>query len=271
MASVICTRVDLFPNATAVKCYTRNAAGPAAQEGLPHEKAITEATMTSGTCTFEGLIAGAEYTLAAEVSSKVVTLSVQAPASTANVAQNGSTEPAMQKLLAWTFDPIAASGTFGLTTAGTLYVVRLPVKESIKVSNILLFLTTKGATLTALENFIGLFAEGTRNLIANATAAETITKWEGTNNTLLTIPLVTPAVVGPGNVLVGMYYKGTTKPTFAAAVAQADTEAQLLMNAGVTGNNSRFATGDAGLTTALPNPITSPMVAANCPIWAALT
>ena len=77
MAEYKCTRVDLFPNATAIKAYTRNAAGPAAQEGLPHEKAISEVTMTSGEAVFTGLIVGAEETLDGEVASKVVRSDVQ--------------------------------------------------------------------------------------------------------------------------------------------------------------------------------------------------
>jgi len=266
MAAVTCTRTDIFPNGTVIKCYDRKGFTPF-QEGAPHGPVVTEATMTSGTCEFTGLTAGLEYELYALVASKDAVLAVQAPASTAIVAATGSPEPALDNLKAWSFDSAMASGTTILTPAGTLIVVKIPLKEQVKISNVLQYLTTKGATLTAAQCFMGLFQEGTRKLIAEATAAETIAKWEGANSSLQTIPLVTPVVAGPGYVSAGMYYNGTTAPTFSSA----PVSTAALINAGVTGKESRFATGNTGLTTALPATIQEAMTAAAFPLWVGLT
>lgn len=266
MAAVTCTRSDLFPNGTVIKAYNRVAAH-FGQQGAPSGAAVAEATMTAGTCEFTGLLAGLEYTLYAEVGGKDAYLAVQAPASSAIVAATGLPEPALQKLLGYSFDPVVASGTFQLGVAGTLYLVRIPLKEQVKISNLLLWLATKGATLTAAQCFAGLFAEGTRKLIAEVTAAETIAKMEGANASLQTLPLVAPVVAGPGYVTAGVFYNGTTAPIFGAAPASTAA----LINAGVATSSSRFATGDTGLTTALPATVTAAMVAAADPIWAGLT
>jgi hypothetical protein len=266
MAAVTCTRTDVFPNGTVIKAYNRTAAH-FNQQGAPSGLSVAEATMTTGTCEFTGLLAGLEYTLYAEVGGKDAYLAVQAPASSAIVAATGLPEPALQKLLGYSFDPVVASGTFKLPTAGLLNLVRIALKEQVKISNILLFLNTKGATLTAAQNLAGLFAEGTRKLIAEVAAATVLAEWEAANGTLITLPLATPVVAGPGYVTFGCSYNGTTAPTFASApVATAG-----LINAGVSGKNSRFATGNAGLTNALPNPVEEAELAAANPIWVGLT
>jgi hypothetical protein len=270
MAAVTCTRTDLFPNGTVVKAYPR-AAFHSAGEALPTASSVAEATMTSGTCTLEGLTAGQEYTLAGEVGGFVRVLGVQAPASTAVVAATGLPEPSLQSLIAASFDPVYASGTYKLATAGVLYKARVPVKSESKLSNILLWLATKGATLTASQCFAGVFAEGTRSLLAQVTAAETIAKMEGANGSLQTLPLEKPVVVGPGYVDVGVFYNGTTAPTFGAGAAQGVTGAAALINAGSSGKGLRFAEANTGLTTALPNPMSETQTAVAAPIWVGLS
>lgn len=261
MANVTVNRTDLFPNGTLIKAYTQNSYHPG-QEGGPTSKSVAEATMTAGVAELTGLTAGQTYTVYALVGGKDTALLVQAPASTAIVAATGLPEPSLQGLLAASFDPALASGTFQLTPAGTLHVVRIPIKEEIKIQNLLLYLTTKGATLTALQCFAAIFGEA-RQLLGKATPAETIAKMEGANGSLQTIPLEAPVVVGPGNILAGLFYNGTTAPTFSAGpVATA-----ALINAGASGTKSRFATGDTGLTTAPPATVTAAMAAAANPIW----
>lgn len=271
MASITCTRSDVFPNTTVVKAYPR-VGFHSGQEGVPAGVVQGEATMTSGTLTIEGLVAGQEYTLAAEVAGKWAYLGVQAPESTAVIASTGATEPSLDSLLAWSADPVNASGSFILTTAGTLYKVRIPLKENFKFTNVLLWLVTKGATLTANQCFMGLFAEGTRKLLGKVSAAETIAKWEAANGTLLTVPLEVPVSnVGPGYVDLGMFFNGTTAPTFAAAPAQSVTNAANLVNAGSSGKGLRFASADTGLTTALPATMSETQAAVAAPVWVGLS
>lgn len=265
MASVTCTRSDLFPNGTVIKAYPRVSFHPS-QQGAPSGASVAEATMTAGTCEFAGLTAGQEYTLYAEVGGKDAVLAVQAPASTAIIASTGLPEPGLQALLAESFDPVLASTNFQLAVAGTLYKTRIPVKEQVKVSNILLFTTTAGATLTAAQCFAGLFAEGTRKLLGKATAAEYIAKMEAAAG-LQTIPLEAPVVLGPGYVDLGQFYNGTTAPKLATAVAQTAA----LINAGSAGKGLRFSTADVGLTVALPATMAEAQAAVAAPIWVGLS
>lgn len=265
MANVTITRSDIFPNGTLIKVYPRNALH-LSQQGAPSGKSVAEGTMTSGTVTIEGLSAGQEYTAYAEVGGQDALLAIQAPASAAIVASTGQPEPENQGLLGWSFDPVVASSNVQLATDGTLVCVRVPLKEQVTIKNILLDLTTAGVTLTAAQNLCGIFAEGTRKLLGEVLPATLITALEGAAG-LITLPLVAPVVAGPGFVTVGLVKRGTTGPKLASApLATAG-----VINAGVTGKASRFATGNTGLTNALPNPIEEAMVAAANPIWVGLS
>jgi hypothetical protein len=159
---------------------------------------------------------------------------------------------------------------FKLTTGGTLYLARMPIVEPLRITNLLFWLVTKGATLTAAECFIGLFAGGTRKLLGKVSAAETIAQMEGTNGSLATCPLEASVPNIPaGSVEVGIFCNGTTMPTLGAGPA---TPAGLL-NAGEasTAKNDRFSTGETGLTTALPTEVTASQTADAAPIFVGAT
>lgn len=264
MANYVVNRVDLFPNGTVVKAFLREQ-WHQPQLGQPAGLEVGNATMTAGVAEITGLIAGREYIAYALVGGEDRTLAFQAPEPATLAAQTGAPEPQLQGLVGYDFDPALASGTFQLTPAGTLFVQRIPIKESCKISNILLWLATKGATLTAGQNFVGLLQEGTRKLLSASTAAEALAAFQGANGSLLTIPLVTPQFVGPGYVSAALFYNGTTAPTFGAAPASAAA----LINAGAAATASRFATADTGLTTAIPATAAA-LAAAAAPIWVGL-
>jgi hypothetical protein len=278
MANLLVSRSDLFPSGTVVKAYLRRSfhlsqtgGFGSGTTGAPSGPVEGSGTMAGSppTVEIEGLVAGGEYTLAAEVAGAWVYLAAQVPAAVAVPGITGLPEPSLQGLLAWAYDPWAiGANSFKLTTAGTLYVARVPIKEAMRVTNILLYTTVAGGTLTAAQNFIGLFAGGTRALAAKVSAAETIVKWEAAQG-LLTIPLEAPVNVPGGSVEIGMFYNGTTAPTLAAGPA---TPAALA-NAGETATpkNARFSTGDTALTTALPNPITETQTVDAAPIWVGLS
>jgi hypothetical protein len=259
MAAHKIERVDLFPNTTVVKAYARSALH-IGQVGAPSGAVEAEATMTSGVAEVTGLVAGSEYVAYASVSGKDVYLEFQVEATPAGtVAAASAPYPGEHKLLGFSFDPVMASGTKILETAGTLHVAKVLVPEACKISNIHMWMTTAGGTLTALENGLGLFAEGTRKLLSKAAIAGLITQWEGATGEVKTA-LEEPQNVPAGYVLVGAYFKGTTAPTFATGPSTIGA-----VNLGVKETGSRFATGDTGLTTALPNPITASMVASSQP------
>lgn len=256
MATLVLERPDAFPSGTVVKVYPASGFR-LGQAGEPTAAKVTEATASASKVEFTGLTEGHPYVCWAEVGSRDVYVEVTPEVLTAAGANNQI--DSLHKLLGYSFDPLLASGTKILETAGTLHVARVWVPAACTISNIHMWMTTKGGTLTALENGLGLFQEGTRKLLSSVAIAELITAWEGATGEVK-LPLITPQAVGAGSVMVGAYFKGTTAPTFAVA-----PETIGAVNLNVSGNNSRFATGDTGLTTALPNPITSPLVASSQP------
>jgi len=261
MATFTVERLDLFPNGTVVKAYPRNAFHQG-QSGAPTAAATAEATMSSGKAELTGLVEGAPYVAYANVGNLDTYLEIRSATVAASaLTQPSIARPSTHKLLGWSFDPDLASGAKILETAGTLHAVKVFVPEACKISNIHMWMTTKGATLTALENGLGLFQESTRKLLGNIAIAELITAWEGATGEIK-LPLVEAVNVSAGHSIVGAYFKGTTAPTFATAAPTIG-----VLNANVATTNSRFFTGDTGLTTALPNPITASMVASSQAFW----
>lgn len=259
MATITVEREDVYPSGTTIKAYPKSAYHPG-QSGAPTGASLAEATMSGGKAELTGLTAGVVYVLYASVSGKdVYELSGPEALAAGATALASTAHPVANKLLGWSFDPLFASGTKILETAGTLHVAKVWVPEACKISNVHMWMTTKGETLTALECGLGLFAEGTRKLLSKAAVAGLIEQWEGATGEVKTA-LEEAQNVAAGYVLVGVYYRGTTAPTFATA---ASTIGATNMNVATTG--SRFATGDTGLKLSLPNPITASMVASSQP------
>lgn len=271
MASITVTRADLFPSGTVVKVFPKAGFHVGTQQtGKPSGVELGSATMggTPPEATVEGLNANTEYMVYAEVSGVDKYLLQGTEPAVAVAAPTGLAEPSLQGLLAQTFDPAltAVANKLKLATAGTLYKARIPVREQIKVSNILLYVVKEAATLTALENFLGLFAEGTRKLVANATAAETIAAFEHAPG-VVTVPLEAPVVLGPGFVDFGAYFKGTTAPELLTSPAATSA----IINTSLTNAKLRASSADTGLTTALPNPMSATQTALASLLWVGLS
>lgn len=258
MASFVVERVDLFPNTTVVKAYP-GSTHHVAQTGAPAGASVTEATMTSGKAELTGLTAGTRYTVYASVSGEDRYLDIAAEGS-ATSAVNSSLQ--LNKLLAWTFDPVIASGTKIIATAGTVNFAKLFVPEACRVTNIVMEVTTGNGTPTAAQNFAGLFAEGSRKLLS--ATADQGTAWESTG--VKTMALSEPQNIGQGNCYVAFFSNGTTQPTFRVAASSV----AVTLNVGVSGTGIRFGTADTGRTTTLPAEIGSSTAGA-IPWFVALT
>lgn len=265
MATFNVERSDLFPDGTVIKAYAR-AAWHQGQAGVPSGPKVAEATMSSGVGKLEGLTEGSHYVVYAEVGGKDVYLEL-APvtASSGALTQPSIARPATHGLLGWSFDPDLASGTKIFETAGTLHGAKIFVPEPSKITNIHMWMTAKGGTLTALENGLGLFAEGTRKLLGKAAIAALIEAWEGATGEVK-LALEEPVNVPAGFIYGAGYFKGTTAPTFATAAPTIG-----VLNANVATTKSRFFTADTGLTTALPATMTASMVASSQPFWMAVS
>lgn len=149
--------------------------------------------------------------------------------------------------IAWTFDPASNSGSTGLTS-GVPFMSKVWVREPVTLSTVGISITTGGSTLTAGQNFAGIYnAAGTRIAVsADQTAA-----FAGTG--YLAIAMTAPVAVTPGAYYLTLLSNGTTPPTLArGAVAGSGAST---INFGLTTATARYATGPAAQTT-LPVSIT---------------
>ena len=156
---------------------------------------------------------------------------------------------------AWNYDPALGSTGTIMPTAGRLEVLKVKLRDDATITNVHMVMTVAGGTLTSARNFVGLF-QGPTLLASSADMKAT---WEGSTG-LLTMALATPQAAKAGDLFVGLYYTGTTAPTFLRCGASAGQGNGLF-----TGNASRFSSADTGLTTALPSSIGT--MTATAPTW----
>lgn len=166
---------------------------------------------------------------------------------------------------AWTFDPVIVSGGATTVVAGTVYLSKVLVRQPISVSNIHLYVKSAGVTLTASQNFAGIY-NSAGSLVAQT--ADQTANWV-TANTFRNIALTGgPFTLNPGFYWVSVVSNGTTTPGFGRAVS---TEGTALYGGGVTAANYRFATNSTAQTS-LPASFTpSANVISAIPIWFALS
>lgn len=169
--------------------------------------------------------------------------------------------PADHNFLTWSYDPaLAAAGTI-VANGGTLYVIRLKLPVAALVTNIVMEVSTAGATLTAGQNFAALY-DASRALLA--VTADQAAAWASTG--LKTMALAAPQAVPAGYVHACFWTVGSTLPTFTRGTALNAVQP----NAGLAAPNLRYATADASLTTTAPATIGT-QTAASASYWAALS
>ncbi len=147
--------------------------------------------------------------------------------------------PSDHGLLAWTYDPICATNTYLLPTAGLAQVVRVYIRKATTISNIWCYIAGSGGV--GLSNsYVALYQNGTR--LTQST--DQSTAWQSSGTKTIAI---TPQTVTAGNVEV-VFWVGAwgTAPTFGRAAGISS------ISAGLSAANSRFATADSGLTTTAP-------------------
>lgn len=141
--------------------------------------------------------------------------------------------------ISMSYDPAAATTTStALTPAGKVFTVRLPVRTRSLVTNIVMWVQTAGATLTAGQCIAGLYQN---NTLLSSTADQA-TNWASTG--AKTMALTAAQDVSPGFVDVAFYYNGTTGPAFMRTAATAG-------NLALTTTSIRNATADTARTTTL--------------------
>lgn len=177
----------------------------------------------------------------------------------ATAESSGSFAPADNNLVAAPFDPANATGTFTLTTAGTVYVVKAHLPVGGIVTNVVVPVTTAGSVLTSGQCFAGVYQAGT--LIG--TTADQATAWASTG-ALITALTGGPFTLGAGDVYIAAFFNGTTGPTLSAG------NKTVLVNVGLGATVSRFGTADTGRTTSLAGTLGTIAATPNA-IWLGLS
>jgi len=164
-----------------------------------------------------------------------------------SIERQGTLTTAAMPFIAMNVDPALAAAATSLVS-GTVYMQRIDLPAPATISTITTAFTTGGITLTAGQNFAGLYsAAGARLAVtADQTAAWAAT---GEQNMALTVPYAAAA---------GTYYtaylsNGTTPPMFLRVATSVSVAA--IINHGLTTSTARWTTGPTAQTT-LPVSIT---------------
>jgi hypothetical protein len=171
------------------------------------------------------------------------------------------TTPQDHDLLAWNFSVAVASGATG-PTSGTVTMVKLWFRQALTVTNVAIGLGAAGVTLTAGQNFAGLYdSSGNRLGVTADQAANWVSS--GFKEMALTVPVA----VAAGAYYVAILSNGTTPPT----LARGGILTASFANAKLTATTGAFTTGPAAQTT-LPVSITmaSRTLSPN-PVWAGVS
>lgn len=164
----------------------------------------------------------------------------------------------------WSFDPAplgTAAGT-ALTTAGVVYLVKIPVRMGKNVSTLRVHIVTAGGTLTAGQCFAGLYSASGSKICATADQA---TAWAGTGNLDMTLSSG-PFLIQPPFVWAAFLFNGTTGPAF----LRGNTTSFNVANGNTSAAYTRFGSILTGQT-ALPGSITPASIARiGTTYWAAV-
>lgn len=170
--------------------------------------------------------------------------------------------PVDHGFLAWAHDP-AAAGSNSLFTGGVIQLVRIPLRATRTVTNIILHVITQGTTLTAGTCWAGLYDSSGNRL---GVTADQATAWTtaGTKTMAITGG---PLTLNEGYYWVAFVATGTTIPQFLRASGVGGAA----VNAGLSAANTRF--GTYGTTqTNLPATITPGSIGqSGIAWWAALS
>lgn len=155
--------------------------------------------------------------------------------------------PGDSGLLEWNFDPAGASATGVICVTNKVALARINVRTPITVSNVIFNVNTVASSLTANQNFAGIYSSAGA-LLGSSAAGSLDSKVTSTG--VITQALASPVACGPGFYWVALMFNGTTPPIVATA-----PNSLVNANTGLTAAFYRWATNGTG-TTALPASIT---------------
>ena len=111
------------------------------------------------------------------------------------------------------------------------------------ITNLHVFVSSAGSTLTANQNFGALY-DSSKNLLAQT--ADQSTAWTSTG--MKTMALSSAQAVAAGTIYVALWANATTRPTFRSSAVGSSSINGLLSAA-----NAIWATADTGITTTAPS------------------
>lgn len=155
--------------------------------------------------------------------------------------------PSEQGFAGWTFDPSTMGGGSG-TAFGVVYTAKIILRTSAVITNVCFYVNSLATTLTAGQNFAGLYdSTGTRLGVT----ADQSTNW--TSIGFKAMPLSGgPILLSPGTYYTSFVSNGTG--TFGVGRASNASSAGDGANFGLTASSYRFAFGPTAQTS-LPTSI----------------
>lgn len=149
-------------------------------------------------------------------------------------------------LKAWNYDPVAALNSSTLVS-GTLYLVKVTLRHSTLVSEIVVMCTTGATTLTTNENFVAIFdSTGVRKAVTPDMSGGS---FMGAGANPQTYPLG-PVTLAAGDYWIGILCNASVPITLSRSAGIGD-----LINMNLPAATYRFASNGTGRTT-MPSSIT---------------
>lgn len=228
----------------------------AAQYRIKIDSEILIVTAGAGTTTWT-VTRGAEGTTAASHSNGAAVAHVLTAGALQYWAPAYNTLPRHNNMLAQTFQPEMAMNTLTMTS-GQVWVHKIYVPYSITVTNIVLAMSTNGATLTSGQSLAGIYNSSGSKL---RETADLSTSWASASPAIKTNALTATLDITGGPdiwIYVALLCVGTTPPTWRRATTSSD-----LGNVGLAAADGyRFGTAATGQTT-LPSSFTVSSVTIN--------
>lgn len=190
------------------------------------------------------------------------------PSTSATATRQWPWQASDNNFLGADFDPLLTDSTGDLLNNGQICLSKTWLPASVTVANLIVIVTAVGTSLTAGQNWGGLFSS-TGTLLAKTADQSTPWATTGVKTMALTVEAGQSLTQGGSGVYVygALLVNAVGSYRFARARAQAATS---LANQGLTSLNHRFGDSGSGQTT-LPASIASTGTTSGHTLWMALT
>lgn len=148
-------------------------------------------------------------------------------------------QPQDMNMKAWTQDPAGCGSTGSASTSGVMYLSRVLLRNAATISNLYYTVATAGVTLTAGQNWCGLY-NSTGTKLAEGPDQSTAMTSLGTKTVA-----ITPQALAAGSYYIALLTNGATPPQFMRGNGASGSA----LNVGLTVSTGRFLDFGTGQTT----------------------